>query len=133
MKPTGRELIDVLEKAAVLEWFRYPRSSLDEGSVTPPVVVWRFDSTKTSVEQIQHVIATIQSVLAAFVGNVAWSLKNTGRNWVLLPTRVRELEESGQFRTDGEVLDYLRQEDPFFGKEAHHDLVEIAGAVANRL
>jgi hypothetical protein len=64
------------------------------------------------------------------VANIEWSLKYTGRNWVLAPIKVIQLEESGRFRTDGEVNRHIAQEEPDFFTKAHVDLVEIANAVA---
>lgn len=125
MKPTGRELIDVLERIASLEWYRYSKYD----SATSAGVVWRFDSNRTNSEQAIQIIEAIQSALDA-VANIEWSLKYTGRNWVLAPIKVIQLEESGRFRTDGEVNNHIAQEEPDFFIKAHVDLVEIAKAVA---
>jgi hypothetical protein len=125
MKPTGRELIDVLERIAALEWYRYPKYD----SATSASVVWRFDSNQTKSEQIVQIIEEIRSALNVVVNN-EWSLKYTGRNWVLAPVKVVQLEESGRFRTDGEVNSHIAQEEPDFFTKAHVDLVEIASAVA---
>lgn len=129
MKPTGREVIDVLEKAADLDWFRFAIAETDDVVTHVPVTVWRFGTN----EQAEHVISVLSSVLARFSGNVSWLLKNSGGNWVLLPVRVQELEDSGRFRTDGEILDYLLHADPSFGRKAHEDLAKIAGALAKHL
>lgn len=129
----GREIIDVLARAADLDWFRYPRTESEESAIYAPVTVWRFTSTHTSNEQSEHVISALRAVLDSFSGNVSWSLTLSGRNWVLLPTRVKELEDSRQFRTDGELLDYLLREEPGLGPKAHEDLAAIADALAKRL
>src|SRR5687768_11800911 len=104
MRPTGGEVIDVLEKAADLEWFRYTCAEADRDATTAPITVWRFNSTGTDAETPDRVIRALRSVLDEFSGNVPWSLKFTGRNWVLRPTQVQQLEDAGNFRTDGEVL-----------------------------
>jgi hypothetical protein len=94
MKPTGRELIDVLERIAALEWYRYSKYD----SATSAAVVWRFDSNQANSEQVLQVIEVIRSALDA-VANIEWSLKYTGRNWVLAPSKVIQLEESGLMLT----------------------------------
>ena len=90
-------------------------------------VVWRFDFTRMADEQADQIIATIQSILGEKKRH-RWSLRFIGRNWVLSPLRVMQLEDSGRFRTDKEVNNYIAQEDADFFKMAHVDLVEISNA-----
>jgi hypothetical protein len=133
MRATGREVIEVLEKITDLEWFQYARTEPDGTATHVPITVWRFKSVDTAVEPGERVILALRSVLSGFLGNVPWSLKLSERNWVLLPTQVKELEDSGQFRTDGELLDHLRREDPGLGRKAHEDLAAIADDLARQL
>jgi hypothetical protein len=133
MNPTGREIIDVLEKVVDLEWFRYTRAEgIDPTSLSVPITVWRFNSTPVA-EKVDHVVCALRSVLAGFSGNVQWSFKLSGRNWVLQPMQVQQLEDAGIFRTHGDLLDSLRSQDPKLGHQAHEDLRAIAGELARQL
>lgn len=131
MRATGREVIDVLENVIDLDWFRYAPAETGGATAYAPITVWRFQFQDTA--SANHVIQALRSVLDGFSGNVPWSLKVSGRNWVLLPKQVQELEDSGRFRTDGELLDYLRAEDPDLGRRAHEDLAAIADGLARLL
>jgi hypothetical protein len=133
MKPTGREVIDILEKVVRLEWFRYARAEVDCATTTAPITVWRFSSTDTSEGRADRVVRALRSVLDGFSGNVPWSLKLSGSNWVLLPTQVQQLEDGGNFRTDGEILEHLRTKEPALGRRAHEDLAAIAAELARLL
>jgi hypothetical protein len=132
MKITGREVIDILERIAVLEWFRYSRFGVSEDSVSPPVVTWRFDMNATSYTKANHIIEIMKSVLANDTSKMKWTLKNSGRNWVLLPTELSELEDSGSFRTDGELLAHMTRERPTFFINAFDDIVMIARVLNDR-
>lgn len=133
MRATGREVIDVLEEVIDLDWFRYARAEADSATTHAPITVWRFKSTDAADELPNRVVAALRSVLNGFSGNVPWTLTFSERNWVLLPIEVQELEDSGRFRTDGELLDHLRRESPGLGRKAHEDLVAIAEALARQL
>ena len=61
------------------------------------------------------------------------SLNRSGRNWVLQPTQVQQLEDAGTFRTDGELLDSLRRQDPKLGPQAQEDMRAIARELAHQL
>jgi hypothetical protein len=133
MSATGREVIDVIEKVVDLEWFRYARAETDGATTSVPVTVWRFKSAETADEMANRVVHALRSVLSGLRGNVSWSLKFSGRNWVLLPTQVQELEDSGRFRTDGELMDYLRREFPDLSRQAYEDLAAISHGLAGQL
>jgi hypothetical protein len=133
MRTTGREIIDVLEKVADLDWFRYTRIGSDGTTTHAPITVWRFTTTDTDNEAAEQIVSALRSVLDGFSGHMSWSLKFTGRNWVLLPTHVQDLEDSGRFRTDGELLDHLLREDPGLATRAAEDLGVIAHELARSL
>lgn len=133
MRATGREVIDVLEKVIDLDWFRYARAETDGVTTPAPITVWRFKSADTADELADRVVEALRSVLDGFSGNVHWTLRFSGRNWALVPTSVQELEDSGRFRTDGELLDHFRRDDPGLGRKAHEDLAAIADGLARQL
>lgn len=127
MKTTGRELIDALEQVSVLEWYRYSRYEQCVSIPTSATVAWRFDSNRTSNERAAKVVEVIQSVINTAAG-IEWCLNYTGRNWVLAPAKVIQLEETGRFGNDGEVNKHIAQHDPMFFTRAHNDLLRISNA-----
>ena len=126
MKITGRELIDVLETKATLEWYRYPR--YHPGASTSAAVVWRYDPNQNG-EQINRINAAIESNLEG--GGIKWGFRFKGRNWGLVPSLLLELESSGKFKGEKAIYNYLAQESPDFFDKACIDLARIANAVAN--
>lgn len=132
MKNPGKEVIDVIEKITSLDWFRCTGFGFDEVSANTIVVVWRFKSIDPN-ELTERIICSLRLVLQQFAGNLSWSLKFTGRNWVLRPTEVQELEDSERFRTDGELLAHLRSKHPDLGRRACEDLAAIAEELARQL
>jgi hypothetical protein len=133
LRTTGREIIDVLEKVADLDWFRYTRAGPDGTATHAPITVWRFKKTDSGDEVAGQVASALRSVLDGFSGHMSWSLTFTGRNWVLQPAHVQDLEGSGRFRTDGELLDHLLREDPGLATKAAEDLEAIAHGLARSL
>lgn len=133
MRATGREVIDVIERTVDLDWFRYTRAPQDDVAAPAPITAWRFRSTSGTDEPSERVVEALSAVLDRFSGNTHWTLRFSGRNWVLLPTQVQELEDSGRFRTDGDILNYLQQQNPGFGLKAHEDLVVIADRLTRQI
>jgi hypothetical protein len=133
MKATGREVVDVIETIVQLDWFRYVRVDSDHTPVSVPVTVWRFKSADAADQPGNRVIQALRFVLDGLSSSVPWSLTFSGRNWVLSPRQVQELEDSGRFKTDGELLQHLRTEFPELGQRASDDLVKIANGLARQL
>ena len=131
MKITGREIIDTLEEFSELEWYRY--SIADEAGHLgkPPVVVWRFsvaaDDKNSSIMEI------FKSILEEVDSLIEWSLRFTGRNWVLIPNIMKDLMDKGEFDGDQQVLDYLVENYPDLSEMALNDLKNIADAVSSKL
>jgi len=123
---TGREITDVLERFFVLEWFRNAVSKVIEQYNYPPVIVWRYDAEAMKPEDIKRAENMIITAVKTFQGNVSWVLYFSGRNWVLLPKRVKDLEDSGAFLSDTEIITELGASDPSFGVEANNDLPALA-------
>ncbi len=123
----------MIEKYASLDWYRYPKVISDERLRIPPVVVWRFDPNRSNDELIRRIITVIRDVINSHQGNVSWAFEIMGKNWVVSPSRIQELEDSGQYRTDGEALLHLANPDPKFGMDAHAELLAIANEISRRL
>jgi len=123
---TGREIIDVLERFSVLAWFRYGTLKNVDQNKYPPIIIWRYDVNAMKSEDIKLAEDMITIAAETFRGNVSWVLYFSGRNWVLLPKRVKDMEDSGEYRNDTEILTMLGENEPSFGLKANEDLAELA-------
>lgn len=130
---TGREIIDVLERFFVLEWFRNAVSKVIEEYNYPPIIVWRYAAESMKSEDIKRAEEMVMTAVKTFQGNVAWVLYFSGKNWVLLPKQVKELEDSGSYRSDSEIITELGESDPDFGVSANNDLPVLAEYIAGYL
>jgi hypothetical protein len=131
MTVSGREVIDVLEKFVQLEWYRFTRVG-HGGMNTIPITVWRF-ANPPEVMGHEEVIQLLREGLVEVATNIPWTIKLSGRNWVLLPTCVHELENSGLFRTDGEIHDFLGANEPGLFEEACKDFAELSQVFFQKL
>ncbi|ANJ67312.1 hypothetical protein A9404_07875 [Halothiobacillus diazotrophicus] len=123
---TGREVIDVLERFFVLEWFRVAVSKSTRDYNYPPVMAWRYAVHSMKREDITEAEEKVATAVRAFQGKVDWVVWFSGKNWVLLPARVKELEDSGLYLSDSEIVAYLGEMDPEFGVRANNDLPMLA-------
>lgn len=123
---TGREVIDVLESFFVLEWFRSAVSKSTRDYNYPPVIVWRYAAHSMRQEDITKAEEKVVTAVKAFQGDVDWVVYFSGKNWVLLPARVKELEDSGLYLSDSEIVAELGEMDPEFGVRANNDLPLLA-------
>lgn len=141
MTKVGSEIIDVIQKFAALEWGRCSLVDSSKEIDDIPLSVWRFNFQKTDAQLADQIILTLQSILRDFSSNVNWTFEKPefsvegrpGRNWVLIPTRLKEMDDSGRFRTDVEARIQLYNDDPSFGSRAYEDLVKIAQTLEERL
>lgn len=131
MTSTGRELIDVLERVSTVEWFRYTNIDPDSDA-SIPVVVWRFGDA-TSGDDVKKIVTLLFSVISRSSPDVEWTLSQCGQNWVLAPSQVHSLEQSGVFRTDGEVMEFLAKREPGLASRAHNSLLRIAKELEKNL
>ena len=130
---TGREIIDALERFLVLAWFRYGALKSPDQNKYPPIIIWRYDTDVMKVDDIRLAESAITTAVESFLGNVNWILYFTGRNWVLVPKRVKDLEDTGEYRSDTEILTMLAEDDPGFGLRANSDLPALAKCIARSL
>ncbi len=133
MKITGTEIIDLFKKSLAIEWGSCSSFRDKEQLKFPPTMVWRFDPKKMSSEQIKNAEGRIIAAVKDFKGNVEWSIYFGGRNWVLMPTRVKEFHDEGKYRVDVEAdLDFAEQY-PDFSLKAIQDLPELAKQIGSFL
>ena len=119
MNVAARKVITALERTVPLEWYR----------CSGPLVVWRYDGGKATADRIATAASAAQQIVASFRGNEEWIIEVSGRNWVLVPKRVKELERTGQFKVDVEILKYLTEQDPGFARKTDSDLERLAGVL----
>ncbi len=91
------------------------------------MVVWRYKRPD------EHREGVIQSAVESFKGKVTWDIYLGGRNWVLLPRKVREFIKRNKIRVDVEALRQLAEQDPAFGKSANKELPELADVISKAL
>ncbi|MEQ6340902.1 MAG: hypothetical protein M3A44_04430 [Gammaproteobacteria bacterium] len=130
---TGREIIDVLERFFVLAWFRYGALKSPDQNQYPPIIIWRYDADVMAADDIRLAESAITMAVESFLGNVNWVLYFSGRNWVLVPKRVKDLEDAGEYRSDTEILTMLAENDPSFGFKANSDLPALAKCIEGYL
>ena len=130
---TGREIIDVLERFLVLAWFRYGAVKSSDQNQYPPIVIWRYDTDVMVADDIRLAENAITTAVESFLGNVNWVLYFSGRNWVLVPKRFKDMEDTGEYRSDTEILTMLAEDDPNFGLKANSDLPALAKCIEGYL
>ncbi|WP_259779842.1 hypothetical protein [Aestuariispira ectoiniformans] len=123
---TGREVIDVLQRYYSLSWYRCRNLSDSSQAKYPPVIVWRYNADEMESDELFLAEKAVQKAVFSYTGEVDWVLYFTGRNWVLVPKEVKEIEDSGEYRVDMEILIALGEKDPGFGVKENQDLVQLA-------
>lgn len=119
---TGREIIDILEKISELEWYRYKTLNDPKQHIYPPIIVWRFKES-SKIEDLKN---AIKKAVDCFQGNVEWVFKTTSKNFVLIPSMIEEMTNSGKYRTDTQIVSFLAENDPEYGKLANSDVPNLA-------
>ena len=93
----------------MVEWYRFVETTNDAGLPQPPLVVWRYS------EPIEPaVLNTIRRSVEAEERLVKWYFDKPGRNWVLTPERVPEVQRDRRRATDTKAIAILTTEDPSF-------------------
>jgi hypothetical protein len=121
---TGREIIDTLEKVFELEWYRYKTLDDPNQHIYPPIIVWRFKDKDSSIRENFEI--SLNKAVKCFQGNVEWVFTSTHRNFALIPSLIVEMTNSGKFRTDTEIVSYLAENNPEYGKMANCDVPNLA-------
>lgn len=131
---TGREVIDVLERYTELDWSKAPHLSSEQQWTYPPAIVFRFHKDRMDADALEKTMSVFHAVISSFHGNVKWTLTYPRqRNWLLIPTRLWDLETSGNFQGEVESKISLSKTDPQFGVDANMDLAKIAEQLAKAL
>jgi hypothetical protein len=121
------KFVALLAQSGELEWYRYLGGATEDGRGIPPLVVWRFAQRDQRFEQ------KLLRAVGSFHGAVAWSCERPGRNWVLTPTRVLELQQDLSLASDTAALTEISRVDPKFSLVALRDLRALTDHVAAAL
>jgi hypothetical protein len=126
MKHTS--LFSVLAAIGPLEWSR-AGPALDEPNQDhfPPECMWRFAGSDGSLE------AAVGAAVESFEGNVDWEVLPAGRNWLLLPKRLRGFRDAHQGMRLQDARDTLARDHPDFGRAANADIDELGQHIQARL
>lgn len=120
----SREIINVLEKYFDLEWYRYSVFDPEKECLFPPVVVWRYK--EKGQDENGCIKGFILRCLHDFCGDVDWVLYAHGQNWVLLPKKIKELEDSGKYLGNDDLFYAVLEKDPVFLEKSCADFLKLA-------
>jgi hypothetical protein len=116
------DIIDVLRSIGEIEhWTRRPiRDAPAAWLSSPPIVTWRYLAAPNEL------VLALQQAVSTFPGVIKWDLLITGRNWCLMPSRIREHAELHGYPGDLRATEELAAMDPEFGKRANLELGLLA-------
>jgi hypothetical protein len=124
--PSAR-FIQALQQAAELEWYRYTDKATGRLQFVPPLLVWRYRKDEPRLDE------ALQTTVDSFRGRVKWLFELQGRNWVLAPDRLIQLQQERRLPTDSVAVRTLAEEDPSFSEAALMDLDEITNRLLSTL
>jgi hypothetical protein len=124
MTSPATRFIALLQTHVELAWFRIAGPLGDGQPPVPPLVVWRYQRPQPALE------GAIRKVVSNFQGRVSWLYEQQGRNWVLIPSRVAQVQQDRALPTDAAAIRVLSHEDPQFCSSAQSDLADLADEVA---
>ncbi|TKK90848.1 hypothetical protein FDA94_03540 [Herbidospora galbida] len=112
------EVKEALSRFGVVEWYRIsigtdPRDGLHR----PPLIVWRYSSPADHVRELIH------GAVSGLLSSVDWDVDTSGKNWTILPSRLRQeyARHAGNPYTG--VLGDLKRSDQLFCEKANADMV----------
>ncbi|MFD9007427.1 hypothetical protein ACFV0T_42005 [Streptomyces sp. NPDC059582] len=117
-------MLRALGAQGVVQWARVsagpdPLDSL----VRPPMIAWRYVNAEPGLG------AGITSVVESFQGNVEWVVDLSGKNWVIMPRRLRDAFAAASEGDTGVLAD-LKKSDQEFCVRATADLGVLTGRIA---
>lgn len=117
-------IIDVISKVGRIAHATWRPGSSPTGSALhyPPLVTWRFVDPDTDIRELA-------SAVCSYRGMVEWILETRRGKWGLMPRRIREMVDAGQFVGELDAAESLMHSEPEFGVAANADLVLLAECV----
>lgn len=116
------DIIDALGQLGEIEHWVWRRQMEECGAEShyPPIIVWRYKHTSSELADFfRFVVSTCPSA-------IAWDFGISGRNWSLMPLRVRQHATRFACLGELEAADQLEILDPEFGKNANAELCILA-------
>ncbi|BDU01692.1 hypothetical protein [Nocardia sputorum] len=118
------DFITRLKRYGDLEWYRHAGGTGDDGTPTPPLVVWRFPEPQPArLAELLHEAASAEN------REIDWLFDTTRRNWVLVPSRVMAEKERHGLATEAQAVDLLVRTDPDFCHRSVRDLERITAVL----
>ncbi|WP_157838359.1 hypothetical protein [Nocardia farcinica] len=114
------DFITRLKRYGDLEWYRHAGGTGDDGTPTPPLVVWRFPEPQPArLAELLHEAAVADN------REIDWLFDTSRRNWVLVPSRVMAEKEHHGLATEAQAADLLTRTDPEFCQQSVRDFERI--------
>ena len=117
-----RDIIDILQALAEIEyWKRCPHDEAKgEELACPPLIVWRYkEPSRAFAEVIRHAVES-------FPGTMAWEFSAADRNWILMPSRIKEYARAHGYPGTLQASLELKTKEPNFGCQANAELRLLA-------
>ncbi|MGH7169072.1 MAG: hypothetical protein ACRELG_02190 [Gemmataceae bacterium] len=117
-----RDIINVLQDLAEVEyWKRRPHlEARGEELACPPLIVWRYKEPSRAVaEAFRHAVES-------FRGTMAWEFSAAERNWILMPSRIKEYARAHGYPGTFQASSELKAKEPNFGCQANAELLLLA-------
>ncbi|UAK32552.1 hypothetical protein K8O92_00425 [Nocardia asteroides] len=114
------DFIARLKRYGDLEWYRHAGGTGDDGTPTPPLVVWRFPEPQPAgLAELLHEAAVADN------REIDWLFDTTRRNWILVPTRVMAEKERHGLATEAQAANLLVRTDLDFCRRSVRDFERI--------
>ncbi|MEU1995011.1 hypothetical protein ABZ511_11215 [Nocardia gamkensis] len=118
------DFITRLKRYGDLEWYRHAGGMGDDGTLTPPLVVWRFPEPRpVRLAELLH------EAVVADNREIDWLFDTTRRNWVLVPSQVMVEKERHGLATEAQAADLLARTDLEFCRRSVRDFERIIAAL----
>ena len=117
-----RDIIDVLLDLAEVEyWKRRPeQEARGEELACPPLIVWRYKQpSRALAEALRHAVES-------FRGTMDWEFLTSERNWLLMPSRIKEYARAHGYPGTLQASLELKTKEPNFGCQANAELLLLA-------
>jgi hypothetical protein len=127
MTMPGDQFVKMLQRRTAMEWYRFSGGTGDNGRFVPPLIVWRYKEPVPELEE------RLSGTIEKYHGRVDWFFGRPGRNWVLAPRRVLDVQRERSLPTDRAAIKLLMAEDQPFCELAVQDFLQLMDWVDSEL
>ena len=120
-----KDIIDVLGSLGELEhWTSRPCADPAFSDMSyPPLITFRY------ADASEDLAISFQRAIETFPGTVTWLFLTTGKNWALMPSRIKEHAKLRGYVGEVEAYDDIANSDPAFGRLANSELPFLAAHI----